>query len=396
MIDEKETSTETSSTEEFVESTDLDSIESMEDSILNALEEVTGGETQTDGELSGSTDPDAKAQLEASEAARILNKAKGSKGKRKVIEGADLKAPNTKELKTEPAPSAPKYDPPARFGVNDKEWFNKQPPEVQRNVADAFRNIEAHATKVFQDLQREKEEVSQIRQITRQYAPNWHARGITEVQAIAEFAALDAKLIENPLATVDGILERIGITPEQVFEYRRSGGRATQPHPPAQPTANPQQNYLTEDRFIQKMTEWQQMQQRQQATQAGQAEVNRLANTVGQDGRYVYPELHDPAQVERVKPLVDAIWKIHPNLSAADVTKEAISYLRQRDGSQVGNPSPSQPRLSRDQNEIAKVRSAAVSVRPRGNGTISTSTAAKPGETYEESILRARAELMSH
>lgn len=366
--------------------------ESLDDSIREAFAEhgteiQDEAETETDGQLPGDqgSQPD-KPTVDASEAARILanSKKKGKAGRRQTLEAKDLDLGQGKKEVTG-APAAPvKFDPPARFPVEKKEWFNKQPPEAQEEIVKGWNDIEARTTKVWQDLQRESAQVAAIKEVAQHYRTQWHQHGLTEAQAIAQLAATNERLV-NPatrLTTFDRLARDLGITPQEWFDYQNGGqGGQTQQHQPAQ-QQNTAQQVLTRDHVLSILNEHSQTSQQQQLIYNAQAEVEAVKNAAGADGRYLYPELHRPEYISRVKPLVEDLRKTQPGISWSEATKRAVHTLRALDGN-PSSPSPgTSPRLP--SSELANIKAASVSVRGRG-ASIPSITKAKPGETIEES-----------
>lgn len=388
MIDENETNLESQETDDELEKVaEAIKPETVEESARAVFEELKGktDEDETDKSIqrdkSKKTKED-KTSVDASEAGKILAESK-KKSKKKIIPAAELE-PETqhfteKEEDEKPEPQQVRLEPPQRFPVEKKEWFNKQAREVQEEVVKGWGEIESHTTRLWQDLNREKNEVAQINQVIKHYAPQFHEQGLTEAQAVAELCATYANLRNQPLQTVDKMLTKMGITPEQLYEFRQNGRQSQG----IQQNQNQSQNSgLTREELLSILQQRDQETQSQIALNSAVSEVNQVKNQVGNDGRYLYPELHDSNQVERIKPLVEAVRKTQ-QLSWGEATKQAIQTLRILDG-KYSSPSSGSPGLSREQ-ELAKVKAASVSVKSRGNGAIPTVMQAEKGESARES-----------
>lgn len=359
--------------------------ESIADSIRAAQEEIAAKNesAETDNEVSGNQAQEGKEPTpeEVSKAAQTLGKAKKGR-KTEVI--PDLG-------KGEPA----RLLPPERLSLELKEKFHQLPQEFKEVVSKSVNELEGYTTKVLQDAQRERAEINSIREVTKHYAPEWHQRGLTEAQAIAEYAATDRALLnpETRLPTVAKLLKNLGITPEMVYQFQQGGGA---------PQQNLQQNFqkpLTEAEVVRIWQQEQEKAQQQYATQARQQaeqsaaqEVLLVKNEVGANGRYLYPELHDDNYIQRVKPFVAAIRESQPHLSFGEATKQGIFRLRVAEG-RAGTPSSSQPKLSQQEQE--RINRASVSVRSRGNPSMPT-TAIPENESVRDSIMAARAGLIRH
>lgn len=354
--------------------------ESAEESARAILDELGAfSDEEADKSVSGSEGQEAEepAKVDASEAARILaNSKRGNKGKkRQVVEAKELDAANAALVEgSTPA----RIEPPARFPVEKKEWFNRQPREVQEEVTKGWGEIESHTTKMWQELNRQSQRYGQLEQVVNHYLPQWGMRGMTDVQAISELCAAQDMIIKDPLKAYDLMLRKSGITPEQLYEYRNGNGAQN-----VQPAPQPQNNFLTREELLRTLAERDQFIQGQSALGAAQAEIRQVQNELNSEGGYLYPELHSEAHLQRVKPLVEDLRKTQPGISWAEATKRAVHTLRLLSGN-VGSPSSNGSRLPQ-QSDIERARAASVSVRPRGNGVIPTTTRAKPGESARES-----------
>lgn len=285
-----------------------------------------------------------------------------------------------------------KLEPPVRWPVSKKEWFNRQPPEAQEELAKGWGEIESQTTKVWQDLAREKNAHAEVNNILGYYRKEWNLKGITDAQAIAELCATQDNINKNSVAGIARICQLRGVSPQQLHEFM-SGNGPTQTSAPVQQAA--QNNSLTAADVNRIVNESLQQNGVRQQTNAAVSELNTMKNEVDQSGRYRWPELHSQEYVlGRVQPLAENIRKTHPNLSWTQVTSIAINSLRNVDSQVSGSPSPSSSRLPAKE-EIAKVRAASVSVRGRGSASIPTNTSAKPGEKLEDTIRSTLAEFNS-
>lgn len=377
---------------------DTEKSESIEDTVRRSIEEIKGTDNSQVPEQEAESDIAEEAgekpsDEEKSEAAKILAKGRKVKAK-KVAALAEQVQPEvpTAEKEEEPKQETPKakLDAPARWSVEKKEWFNRQPREVQEEVSRGWSEIESHTTKLWQDLQREKSQSEGINRIVAHYMPKWGIAGLTPEQAIAELCAAQDLIQQNPLEAYDRLLAKSGVTPQQVHEYRQNRGQNNQ----VSQVSKTSENNLTRQDILSIIQEWNQSNSQQRELYSAADEIRQVQREVGPDGRYVYPELHDSQYLERVKPLVEDVKKTQPTLSWAEATKRAINTLRILDG-KVGSPSLNDPRLSR-RDEIAKVKAASVSIRGRGNGAIPQVVKAKKGESVEESVRKTMAMLSQH
>lgn len=347
-----------------------------------------------EGETADSPAPNDKSRL--AKAARELAAAR-NRGKKKVVEAKDLSVPAKGAkvaVKPTTQPKAETFLPPQEWPTSDKEQFNQLPPVAQKQSLEFYKRAVAQTTKVWQELRRKESYVGAVGDVIQRYQTKWGEAGMTAPQAIEELAATRENLITNPHQTLNNLMLKLGVTPEEIYEMRQ-GGRA--PAAPQQRNPAPaQQTSLTRDDVIRIMEENSVRTSEQQEITSGQALVEKLRNQVTQDGRYLYPELQrDNPAIERIKPLADAIKKAQPDLPWDEITLRAIRADRHAHGTiPPGSPSPNSPRLPSAE-ETQRIRSASVSVRGRGNPTVPTSTPAKKGESVQQTLERNVAALFN-
>lgn len=366
---------------------------SIRETIEKAYEET---ESQEDDDLQGDEGEkpqtqNAKEQERDPQTGKFKPKQerKGKQGaKKKTVEGADLDAPNVKESE--------KLEPPTSWKVDKKEWFNKQPREVQEEVSRRWKEIEGHTTKVWQDLQREKTRHAEVNQVVDQYMPKLGMKGVSPGAAVRQLFAAHEYLMRSPVEALGDLVTDLNVDVGQLAEYLQSGK--------VQPKQNgSQQNQgLTitpetlQTQIQQGVQSTLQAQIAQQQQQAGAQQILAVKNQVDANGSYLYPELHDDNYLmTRVKPLVESLGKSQPTLPVSEMVKRAVHTLRVMDGKANGTPSPNGQRLqTNNSNDIAKARAASVSVKGRGKpGIPNISTQPRPGESVRETIERAYSSL---
>ena len=390
MTDEHETETETPSNEgNSVYDTarrvyeELEAKGNAEDKAPD--EDVPGGE----GEKAESVSPEDISKA----AATLARSRKRGKGPRQVIEAKDLDlgAEGEGEAEVEAPEPAKTYEPPLRLSPADKELFAKLPPEGQRWTAEAIQNLEGHYTKRLQDLSRYEQRYGSLAEVEQTYRPHLDKHGLDFAAGTRQLWAVHHEIAENKMQGLSNMLRRNGVTPEDLYRYQQGGGH--QQHQPQQNYGQPQSTPLTHETVEQIIAARLQAVQEQQALQQEAQALETLRHEKSADGRYLYPELWDNqahengywniGTIQRVKPLVESLRKTQQGMSLTEATKKAISALRALDGT-PGSPSPAQgPRLSQ-QEQVAKVRAASVSVKSRGNGAIPTTGKAPKGSSVRD------------
>lgn len=405
-----ENSTNTDGLENEALETELPERESVQDSARAVYEEMkaeaSANEAQSSEEpVQGDENQESPIDESSSELPPRDDQGRFTKGKKrrttvefkpeaeaKPLEGQEAQQP------TEPTPTERpgRIEPPARFPIEKKEWFLRQPPEIQEDLANGWNQLEGVITKATQDARREEGRLREVNEILDFYMPRWNAVGLTKGQAIAELCATQDNILQKPIETVAAIMQKRGISLEQIQQYMQTG----QSSHPTQNGSQPQHS-LTADQVRTMIQESLKQTQVEQHTQQGVQQLETLRQAMSPDGRYLYPELWDhqaadnnfwnAAYIKRVQPLATSILETQPGVGIDEATKRAITLLRQLDGTSNGSPSQVGSRLS--QQELNTVRSASVSVRSRGNGAIPITAEAKKGESVRESAEAVMAEL---
>lgn len=389
MTDDLETTTETSSADDFELETEqaaaFNRPESMEESAAAVLAELRGEagneESQADENLQGDEGKKAEEPIrDPSEAARIL--ASQRKQKRKTVEAKDLEpVKGKKEKAPDPAVSDEKFEPPAWLDAKHKEEYDKLPVELKRFGQKYFKDTQAGITKLVQEIQPLKQRYAGFDHLVRNYEPEWHKRGIPTEAALAQMCADWKARVSNPLQHIADAMDQARITPQALADFldQRQGGRSVQQY-------QQQKDFAVTPEDIRRIVaeesaRSQQMYQGQTALMQAKAEVDSVRQLRNQAGQYLYPELHGE-QPKGLDILVQFEKDSDPSISWAEATKRGINVYRYRNGSQ--GPVSSPQRLT-PQQEIEKVRSAAVSTRGRGNPSIPRIASAKTGESINES-----------
>lgn len=350
--------------------------ESVADSVRAAMQELG---SETDQDLQGSEGETSPTAEETANAARTLAK---SKKKRQTFEAKDLDA-GTNGKKANSGQNQERIEPPFRFPVEKKEWFNRQPREVQEEVSKAFHEQESHFTKTTQELAREKSRYSEVNQVVDSYLPKWGIAGLTPQAAVAELCATQDWIMRDAVAAYSHMLQKSGLTPEDLIEARDGQGYAPQQQ---QRYAQPAPEILdltNKVNTLYSQLEQGRLNQQQQALSTAVGEVDLVRRETTADGTYLYPELWDQAQLQRVQPFVEDLRKTQPGISWSEATKRAIHTLRVLDG-RIGSPSPTGQKLPNQ--DINRLKSAAVSVTGRGNGLTPVTGLAQKGESVADSL----------
>lgn len=377
--------------------------ESVEETVRRSILEVGANVEERDAKneekanLQGDkgseeTKPAAKEESEATKAAKTLAalKNRAKTGPKRVVEAKDLEAPP--ERQAAPAQKE-RLDPPQRFPVEKKEWFNKQPRVLQEQITKDWQEFEGQYTKTFQNAARYEAQAKNVAQelgssldIIKINAPKWAKRGVTPAQALAESTQLIDDVVSDPLSAIHDLCQKTGVTAQQLYDFAQSGGKV-KPVQQQPQNVGSEKKYLTEE-DLPKYWEKQQQQIQQNATIQ---ELARLQNTVTQDGKYVYPELHDADSIERLQPLTVRARKNQPGGNWTDWTKQAITWDRQIQN--PGLPSSGSVGLSLGNPDISKIKQATLSTKQRGAPSVPTIANGKANEKMDDTVRRSIAEV---
>lgn len=222
-----------------------------------------------------------------------------------------------------------KFEPPTRWTVEAKEWFNKQPKEYQKEIVRQNRDFESHTTKLWQEINRQKSRYDGIDQIIKKYGEEWNLKGVADVAAIAELAATEQQLRKDPEGTIARLIKALRVDPEKLLgkvSGKSEGAASNQ--------ASPEVLALRQE--LEEIKNWRQGIANQSSNQAAEsvaAEVRSVQNLTDSSGRYLYPQLHDSAFLEQVKPFVVRAKEAQPGISWSEATKRGYFALQSINGS---------------------------------------------------------------
>lgn len=379
-IDENEIEMEELETDEAFEEV-AEKAESAQETAQAVWEELSA---KAEAEPKEEAAPVEEKPNEITEAARKLAGAKkGKKRQTFVPEQAQGAVPPG-------APAVEKYEPPVGFPVEDKEWFLSQPPQVQKNAATWFKNAQAKTTKIWQDLQREASTAKELNEVANEFVPKMKLPpGMTKGQAVRQLFEYQQAINEDDVGAIAEMIRYRGLDIQDV--YARLQGQTQAPVRQHTPQQQPQSS-LTADEVL-RIIEQRDQHLNQQRTVSDATEQVRALGQEMQNGRYVWPEMHDPQAIQRIQDLITYFRKTNPNLGWQGFYKQAI--LQDRANRGTGSPSSSAQRLTPE--NIQAVKQASSSLRSRGgNGAIPRMSEPKPNESARESAEAAYYEVFGN
>jgi hypothetical protein len=248
--------------------------------------------------------------------------------------------------------------PPQRFKAHEKEVFNRLPKPLKRAVHETIDNLERMAKAATQEARREAAESRAIREAVRPYLlqkPELMEAGYSESQFVRDLVAAHINLTNSERQR--GSWLAIGaefLKPDELQKIQQIVGGAAQQGAVAQTDPALQQRLNRLESILGQ-------QEQQQTTQAANHiinEVEGLRQQTDNSGRYLYPELHDGAYLQQVKPLVSALVGTTSCPTYADAFRQAVLLNR---GQQGGNGAPAQVNQASLPPQATKA--AAISVR---------------------------------
>lgn len=281
--------------------------------------------------------------------------------------------------------------PPAGWKVERKEWFLKQPREVQEEVlrqtqeADRFFYQRAEEIKRYEKEQQQK--WGGIEQAIIPYLHKWGHRGLTPQEAIVRLASTHDYITQNPVEGIRQLMQGMGVTVEQLAGHHGGYEQQSAAIPPQF-----QQQFVA---MQQRLAQLEGVHQSQiQQTQQGQSQEIAQAISRVRDqrdpatGKYLRPELHDMGFLERIGQLVTHKRAANPGMSWEDAVIAAHAF-------ETGAPPASATSaLSNraDPSVVARARKANVSLRG-GSVVNGASPAPKTFDNWEDAARAAVEEL---
>lgn len=379
MTDENEIETVESETEEVFEEI-AEKAETAEETARAVWDELAA---KAEAEAPAEEAPtDGEKPNEISEAARKLAGAKRNKKRQTFVPADSVQAATVEAPQADAAAPAEKYEPPAAWTAADKEKFYALDPVAQKNTVTMFKNLQAHSTRLWQEMKTETTKAQEINQVADEYIgkriklPD----GMTKGQAIRQLFDYQEKINRDSIGAIADMMKYRGVSIQDIHA-RMNGQTQAPPAPPVQQT---QQTLLTPEEVDRRVEERLNQRFQSQAADSATEDVRKVQREM-QNGKFLYPELHDAAYIQRIQPLISYYRGTNSEISWGEVYKRAVAHERRDRGvTSPGTASPASPRLTPD--TAQSLRQASSSLRSRGgNGAIPRMSEPKANETARES-----------
>lgn len=351
--------------------------ESARETTARVLKELEAG--KTDEEINGK--PEAKVVKKADSATPAKPENPDD-----VVDPAAV----AKELEIDPD-----LIPPARLDARAQQVFNNLPKTLKRAFSRSIKDVEAMGTRATQEATRAAQESRSIVEAVQPFAAEWAEQGFSTPAALATLAANHKKLtspdFNTKLSKYIEIGRSIGIDIDKLPELVKqlSSGQ------PVQPTSISEH---PEFRQLHQTVTSLQSEREQAQIQAAAAPIAEEMRAVQHEvdpatGNYRYPELHDDAYLESLKPLVSTLVATVPGLGYGEALRRA-HYSRQGFGAPNQTPQTrlpaATPQKSTNINGALPQRAVSAAVTVRGASAPATGKAGI-GEPPPEALKDARA-----
>lgn len=280
-----------------------------------------------------------------------------------------------------------KLDPPATWSAPAKEWFKRQSKEIQQEHKRMADQWTAHTKKLYaeiksekEQLQKEREEFSHLKQGIYPYAEKWAARGVTVPQGIAQLAAFNDLVEKDVEKAIYALAKTRGLEIEIKNGKSKQNGVAPQPQLDYQSIYSQIRQDLSREQQAAQVG----YQQKQLASEIDSS-LEELRSVENEAGFYCYPDFHEESFLRRLKPLVTGIHQDDPSVPWKEVLLRAY---RAANGRIIPRKQAQKP-----QNQTLYAARKASSSKPGSINGSMDDYRAKPGESVEETVRKAMAYL---
>lgn len=293
--------------------------------------------------------------------------------------GAQVQNTETEKKGFEPAKAEAKTDnipPPATWKVESKEWFNRQPLEVKKELARRTTEMERGYYNALESVKEKVNEYADIDEAIKPYERAWASQGVSRAQGIRNLATAQAYLDRDVIGGIEFIAKSYGTSLEEILASKNNGKA-----PAASVHNSDIQELKTE---IQRLNN-----ELSQVKGAGETsskqkvleEMFLARDEMDASGRYLRPELHEEDFVKKLGPIVAVLAKQNPGESPRLLVSKAYTAMTGK------NPQPVASRaLPQNTQHKEQARRAALSVRGSVAASKPLSKQASKDETVEDTI----------
>ena len=345
------------------ENTSPDESVSMEDLVREAYDTL-------EKESAPESDSQAKGEKEewrsADEEKNIKDRARDERGRfaksSESIADPAKSADTATQTDLEAAPEQ-EIELPQGWTAEGKEWLRTQPKEAIAEHTRIDKEMRSYFTRGAQEVAAKREEYERglaenraMLEAIRPHLTEWGINGLTPAEAISQLGAFQTVCKQDPVRAVMTLAHNLGVDLGKVATGEVRPGTQTQQRDPALEALASEVQYLRQ---------WREEQEQQRLGSVA-SEIDRefsaMQNAV-EEGKYVYPDLHNPQFVQTLEHLAAQINRTTPGLGWRDLLERAYLAAGGRRNSSSWSPSNGQaPRLDKQKHlEQAKRASSSVS-----------------------------------
>lgn len=295
------------------------------------------------GEAEESEEPESvKGETARETVERILkaekDKGSGAAGDKKEgqpVAGDKPVAP----AKGKPEAAGDINQPPSRLTAQQKQAFNKLPPELKTAFNDMVTGTQSTWTKAMQRMTSATKDAEHLVRAVRPYLqanPEYMRAGYDEARLVTELIGTHAALAD-PKTALDTYLtigRQIGIDEDSLGSLAAGYGKSDSGHVDIE--SHPKFKELQEKlNSVTSRIDSEREREFSTTVTAIRTEMEAVRDQVDAAGNYIYPELHSDDFLEAAKPLVQALVRTVPNLSYGDALKRAHSVMTGRTPAQA-------------------------------------------------------------
>lgn len=300
----------------------VEAAESIEDTVQQVYDELYGKLKEEQGEELEIEERPERDSDSPETVEETLERSIDELKDKEEPEAEEKPAKKAKQKVTE-APQEEEIAPPNDWTAQAKEWFKTQPREYQaetKRVADQFQSwrqkelgrIKSEA----ENLANLHSEVSGAVEVVRRFLPVWGVTGKTPEAALTELCTFNDLVIKDPETALKNLAKAVG--------------RDITINNPQNRQEAPKQDFNYSDVYNRVKTDlsneqaqYENLRRAQAVEQETNAALAELQNEVNDQGRYIYPDLHDVGFQRQLEPLAISIYRANPNLAWKDVLLRA-------------------------------------------------------------------------
>ena len=313
---------------------------------------------------------EAEAEPEAESVRETVERAMRDVSNNAVETNPDIVKPEPAEVAApeEEIEMDPDLFAPSRLDAKSQQMFNNLPKGLKRAFSRSIRDLESMTTRERQELNQATYEAKGISEAVQPFASSWGQQGFTVPAAIASLASAQERLT-NPATKKQAFYELAKDLEIDLTEMLQIDRGEVSLSSVADISAHPQ------FRSLQETVNSLQSREEQAQIAAASAPIAEQMRAVQHEvdaatGNYRYPELHDDAYLDSLKPLISVLVRDVPGIDYGEALRRA-HYSNQGYGAssqqQVRSPASTRVNQRSTVSNKAPQRAVSAAVTVRGS-----------------------------